>query len=86
MSNRGAAKEFSAGRRGFGYVLLSAFAVMLLSALYIGVKLLIMAFHGADLSLTLRAIMVAAAALALYAPVRVGFAMLKRRRGMNRRG
>jgi len=27
-------------------------------------------------------IMVAAAALALYAPVRVGFAMLQRRRGM----
>jgi len=82
MSNQGSAKEFSAGRRGFGYVLLSAFAVMMLSALYIGVKLLVMAFHTADLSLALRVIMVAAAALALYAPVRVGFAMLQRRRGM----
>jgi len=86
MSNSEAGKPFSPGRKGFGYMLLGLFAVMMLTLLYLGIKMLVLGLFMANLSAKVRVLMIAAAAFALFTPLRVGFGVLQRRRSLNRRG
>jgi hypothetical protein len=86
MSGPEAGKPFSPGRKGFGYLLLGLFAVMMLTLLFLGIRLLVHGLFMANLSAKVRVLMIAAAAFAFYTPLRVGFGMLQRRRSLNRRG
>ena len=56
------------------------FAVLMLTLLYLGCKFLVLALFKTDLSARVRVLLIAAAALALYTPLRVGFGMLQNRR------
>ncbi|HXB61485.1 MAG TPA: hypothetical protein VNU94_01375 [Acidobacteriaceae bacterium] len=73
-------KPVSAGGRALGYLMVIFFAAMLLLLTYFGCKFVFVALFQANLSAKVRVLMIAAAAFALYTPLRVGFAMVKRRR------
>jgi hypothetical protein len=78
--SRNAMQPVPAWRRGLGYLMLILFAAMLLSLLYFGCKFLVLAIFDTKLSAKVRVLMIAAAAFALYTPLRVGLGMLQNRR------
>ena len=86
MSTPEAGKPFSPGRKGFGYVLLVLFGVMMVTLLFLGIRMLVLGLLMPNLGTKIRVLMIAAAALALFTPLRVGFGILQRRRSLNRRG
>ncbi len=76
-----AGRPVSAGGRALGYLMVIVFAAMLVLLLYFGCKFVYVALFQANLSIRVRVLLIAAAAFALYTPLRVGLGMLKRRRG-----